>query len=77
MIIKIDANQLDTLRMCCVRHDLSFKVYTVESNRLIKQVEILQTNGCELSAEAAFIFGKIFQGDLEQAIAIEKLKNLL
>ena len=77
MIIKIDARDLDTMRMCCARHDFSFKVYTIESNQMMNQVEILQHNGCELNAESAFIFGKIFQGELERTEAMNKLRSLL
>lgn len=54
MIIKVDSKEREMLEYVCAVFDLKCHVYTIESNSLLVQAEILHENGEDLDGTTAW-----------------------
>ena len=58
MIVKAEKKEIDVIQETCVLANLQANFYTIETNPLMVQVEILELNGEELSAKDAWLVGR-------------------
>ena len=58
MIVKIGKGEIDTYREICALSEYRANFYSIESNDLLVQVEILELNGDDLTNVNALILGR-------------------
>ena len=58
MIVKIDRKDIDVYKEVCALSDYRFSFYSIESNPLMVQVEILEMDGRDLANTDALVLGR-------------------
>jgi len=58
MIVKIEKNEIEAVKETCALSDFKIRFYSIESNPLMVQVEILEQNGDDLTNKDAWLLGR-------------------
>lgn len=58
MIVKIDKKEIDAITQTCALANCKVSFFTIESNLLMVQAEILENNGDEISPKDAWLIGR-------------------
>jgi hypothetical protein len=66
MIIKAEISEVPAIEYQCAIFDMTCHVFTIESNHLMKQVEILHSDGRDLDAETAWLLHACVQNRIER-----------
>ena len=72
MIVKIESSDIEVTKEVCVQMNCTVSFYTIETNSIMVQAEILDESGCDVSPADAWYVGR----SIAWKIATDKMKTL-